>query len=197
MLAAGVTLYYVRHGETDWNVAQRYQGQRDIPLNSNGRNQAARNGKVLLEKLGPEADALDFVASPLARARETMEIVRREMGLAPHSYRIDTRLSEINYGHWEGQLWHELPNTDPEGFAARRADLWGWQPRGGESYGMLSDRVALWLAEMKRDAIVVSHGGVSRALRGLVLRLTSADIPLLEVPQDKVLVLRSASANWL
>ena len=97
MLAAGVTLYYVRHGETDWNVAQRYQGQRDIPLNTKGRTQAARNGRTLLEKLGPEAEALDFVASPLARARETMEIARREMGLAPHVYRVDTRLSEINY----------------------------------------------------------------------------------------------------
>lgn len=197
MLAAGVTLYYIRHGETDWNLAQRYQGQRDIPLNAKGRTQAARNGRALLEKLGPEAEALDFVASPLARARETMEVARREMGLAPHAYRVDTRLSEINYGHWEGQFWHELPNLDPEGFAARGEDRWGWQPRGGESYSMLSDRVALWLADMKHDAVVVSHGGVSRALRGLVLRLTSADIPELEVPQDKVLVLRSGAANWL
>jgi probable phosphoglycerate mutase len=197
MLAAGVTLYYVRHGETDWNVAQRYQGQRDIPLNANGRTQAARNGKVLLETLGPEAEALDFVASPLARARETMQIVRREMRLAPHAYRLDTRLSEINYGHWEGHYWNDLPNIDPEGFAARRADLWGWQPKGGESYSMLSDRVALWLADMKRDAVVVSHGGVSRALRGIVLKLTSADIFRLEVPQDKLLVIRDGTASWL
>ncbi len=197
MLAAGVTLYYVRHGETDWNVAQRYQGQRDIPLNANGRTQAARNGRTLLEKLGPEAEALDFVASPLARARETMEIARREMGLAPHAYRVDTRLSEINYGHWEGQYWHELPTTDPEGFAARAADLWGWQPNDGESYSMLTDRVALWLADMKRDAIVASHGGVSRALRGIVLKLTSADIFQLEVPQDKILIIRDGTASWL
>ena len=197
MLAAGVTLYYVRHGETDWNVAQRYQGQRDIPLNANGRTQAARNGRTLLEKLGPDVETLDFVASPLARARETMEIARREMGLAPHAYRVDARLSEINYGHWEGQYWHELPTTDPEGFAARAADLWGWQPSDGESYSMLTDRVALWLADMKRDAIVVSHGGVSRALRGIVLKLTSADIFQLEVPQDKILIIRDGTASWL
>ena len=197
MLAAGVTLYYVRHGETDWNVAQRYQGQRDIPLNANGRTQAARNGRTLLEQLGPDVETLDFVASPLARARETMEIARSEMGLAPHAYRVDARLSEINYGHWEGQYWHELPTTDPEGFAARAADLWGWQPSDGESYSMLTDRVALWLADMKRDAIVVSHGGVSRALRGIVLKLTSADIFQLEVPQDKILIIRDGTASWL
>ena len=197
MLAAGVTLYYVRHGETDWNLAQRYQGQRDIPLNDTGRGQAARNGRTLLEKLGPGAEALDYVASPLSRARETMEIVRREMGLAPHSYRVDERLSEMNYGHWEGRLWHELPTLDPAGFEGRRADIWSWQPTGGESYRMLSDRVALWLADMKRDAVVVAHGGVSRALRGLILKLQSADIPLLDVPQDKVLVIRGETASWL
>src|SRR5262245_34269438 len=162
MLRPGVTIYFVRHGETDWNVAQRYQGQRDIPLNANGRAQAARNGRALLEKLERDAEALDYVSSPLMRARETMEIVRGEMGLAPHAYRMDMRLSEMHYGHWEGQLWHELPTIDPEGFEARRADIWGWQPAGGESYRMLSDRVALWLSGMQRDAVVVSHGGVSR-----------------------------------
>jgi broad specificity phosphatase PhoE len=50
---------------------------------------------------------------------------------------------------------------------------------------------------MKRDAVVVSHGGVSRALRGIVLKLTSADIFRLEVPQDKILVIRDGSASWL
>jgi probable phosphoglycerate mutase len=125
-----------------------------------------------------------------------MEIVRREMALAPDRYRIDERLAEIQYGHWEGQLWHELPQTDPEGFAARQADPWNWQPMGGESYRMLSERVGLWLAEMRRDAVVVSHGGVSRVLRGLVLRLGS-EISHLEVPQDKVLLVAAGGVRWL
>jgi broad specificity phosphatase PhoE len=197
MLKPGVTLYFVRHGETDWNAAGRYQGRRDIPLNATGRAQARRNGRVLADILGSGAASLDHVASPLMRARETMEIMRSELMLEPKGYRVDDRLAEIDYGHWEGRLWTELPHADPEGFAARQADTWGWQPVGGESYRMLSERVGLWLAEIGRDAVVASHGGVSKALRGLVLQLGNAEIPHLAVPQDKVLVVTAGSIRWL
>jgi broad specificity phosphatase PhoE len=197
MLKPGVTLYFVRHGETDWNRAGRYQGQRDIPLNATGRAQAARNGEVLAEMLGGGAARLDFVASPLLRARETMEIIRRELTLPPTDYRSDDRLREIHYGEWEGRLWQELPQADPEGYAARRADPWSWQPAGGESYRMLSERVGLWLAEMTNDAVVVAHGGVSKVLRGLVLQLGPAEIAGLDVPQDKVLQVTAGNVGWV
>lgn len=196
-MKAGVKIYFVRHGETDWNRAQRYQGQRDIPLNATGRAQAARNGRALAAALGGNARALDYVASPLVRARETMEILRREIGLEAKAYRTDDRLREIHYGHWEGELWGELPTRDPVGFAAREADKWGWQPRGGESYRALSERVGGWLREVERDAVVAAHGGVMRVLRGASLALTPADIFLLDVPQDKVLVLEAGRSSWL
>ena len=93
MLSPGVTIYFVRHGETDWNAAQRYQGQRDIPLNARGRGQARRNGLVLAELLGNDAASFDYIASPLARACETMEIMRRELSLPIADYRKDARLS--------------------------------------------------------------------------------------------------------
>ena len=197
MLRPGVTLYFVRHGETDWNLAQRYQGQRDIPLNATGRAQAARNGRALALSLGHEAGALDYVASPLVRARETMEIMRREIGFSPDGYRTDDRLREIDYGHWEGELWEELPVKDPQGFAAREADKWGWQPRGGESYRALSERVAAWLGEVERDVVVAAHGGVMRVLRGLSGGLDPAEIFRLDVPQDKVLVIEAGRTRWL
>lgn len=197
MLAPGVTLYYVRHGETDWNRAQRYQGQRDIPLNATGREQAVRNGRTLAATLGEAAATLDFVASPLERARETMELIRRELGLPPQAYRTDARLSEVHYGHWEGELWQELPSRDPQGFAAREADKWGWRPKGGESYRDLSERVGAWLATVERDTVVAAHGGVMRVLRGLTLRLQPAQIFALDVPQDKVLVVEAGRARWL
>jgi len=197
MLAPGVTLYFVRHGETDWNRELRYQGRRDIPLNATGRAQAERNGEVLKERLAERATLYAYVSSPLARARETMEIVRGALGLPPEDYATDPRLREMDYGHWEGRLWTELPTTDPDGYAARRADGWGWQPEGGESYRMLSERVAGWLAELGRDTIVAAHGGVSRVLRGLVLGLQPGEVPHLAVPQDKVLVVVRGGIDWL
>lgn len=197
MLKAGVTLYFIRHGETDWNAVQRYQGQTDIPLNDKGRGQAARNGRVLGAHLGQRAITLDFVASPLSRASETMAIARREMGLAPDTFCRDDRLKEQNYGHWEGQLWGELPTTDPEGYKAREADKWNWQPRGGESYAMLANRIAGWLREIDRDCVVASHGAVSRALRSLVIDLPINEIAALEVPQDKIMLVRAGAIDWL
>jgi probable phosphoglycerate mutase len=197
MLKPGVTLYYLRHGETDWNLAQRYQGQRDIPLNATGQAQARRNGRALAEWLGNTAAAIDYVASPLKRARQTMEIVRREIGLPQGEYCTDGRLREVHYGHWEGQLWSNLPSTDPEGFAARETDKWGWRPFGGESYRDLSARVADWLGEIDQDAVVVAHGGVMRVLRGLCLNLEPSEIFRLDVPQDKVLVLEMGRLRWL
>jgi broad specificity phosphatase PhoE len=197
MLRPDITIYFVRHGETDWNLAQRYQGQRDIPLNATGRAQATRNGRALARVLGANADALDYAASPLVRARETMEIMRREIGLPPGAYRTDDRLREIGYGHWEGELWGELPIRDPQGFAAREADKWGWQPQGGESYRALSERVAAWLGDVDRSVVVAAHGGVMRVLRGLCGELAPAEIFALDVPQDKVLVIECGRTSWL
>jgi len=197
VLKPGLTLYLVRHGETDWNRAQRYQGQQDVPLNDTGRAQAARNGRCLAGVLGPRAAHIDFIASPLLRARETMEIMRREMGLPAAGYSTDERLREIHYGHWEGQLWAELPRLDPAGFAAREADRWGWQPRGGESYRELSERVACWLEGLEQDAVVAAHGGVMRVLRGRLLGLRPDEIFALDVPQDRVLVIAAGRSSWL
>ena len=197
MLRPGVTLYFVRHGETDWNRAQRYQGQRDIPLNAIGRAQATGNGRILAAVLGAQAAAIDYVASPLLRARETMQLMRAELDLPPQGYRTDDRLREIHYGHWEGELWNELPATDPQGFAAREADKWGWRPTGGESYRELSERVAGWLGDVAHDAVVAAHGGVMRVLRGLNLGLAPEEIFRLDVPQDKVLVIEAGRTRWL
>ena len=196
VLKPGVTLYLIRHGETDWNAEQRYQGQADIPLNDTGRAQARRNGEILKSYL-PELEGADFVSSPLSRAVETMEIMRAAIGLAPSTFRIDTELMELHYGHWDGHLATELPTTDPEGVAGKAADPFGWRPRGGESYADLMVRTARWLSTITRDTVAVTHGGVSRVARGALLGLDTRLVPILDVPQDKILVLRGREMHWL
>lgn len=190
------TIYFIRHGETDWNRDRRYQGQRDVPLNANGREQARRNGIALRAFLPAVAEAY-FVASPLGRTRETMEIVRRELALDPAGYAVDPRLKELSYGDWEGILQDDLGQSDPAGFAARSLDPFRWRPRQGESYADLLARVTLWADALDRDCVVVSHGGVSRCLRALTLGLPPETIPTLESPQDKVLMLSAATMRWL
>ena len=195
MLKPGLTLYFVRHGETDWNKERRLQGQSDIPLNDTGRGQAARNGRALKDRLG-DVSGFDFVASPLSRTTETMEILRETAGLPRQGSRFDANLREIHFGHWEARTWQEVPIWDPEQFQARERDVYNWRPRGGESYADVEVRIRDWLGSVERDTIVVSHGGVSRVLRGIVLGLSQPATMELGVPQDQVLILKDATAIW-
>lgn len=161
-------LIYVRHGETDWNAAGRLQGHIDIALNERGREQARRNGRAILEKF-PEIASYDFVASPLSRARQSMEIIRTALGLDPTDFRIEERLKEISHGDWEGSTSEELQQRSPELVAQRLANRWEFVPPNGESYRRLLDRVLPWLVTVERPTLVVSHGGVGRVLRSHIL----------------------------
>jgi broad specificity phosphatase PhoE len=189
-------LIFVRHGETDWNVAGRLQGQRDIPLNDRGRSQARRNGAAVLAAI-PDIAGYDFVASPLIRSRETMEIARLAMGLDPSAYRLDDRLREITFGEWEGFTTDELRASHPELIAERERDKWRFLPPGGESYAALNARVAAWLATIERPTFAVSHGGVGRVLRKHLLGIDPRDAVAEPFPQDRVLVIRDGAGAWI
>ncbi len=191
-------IYFLRHGETDWNAAKRIQGHLDAPLNDKGRGQAARNGRVLAELIR-DADAFDFVSSPLVRASETMEIVRRELGLDPKGYRTDLRLREYNLGDWQGSLYPDIERDFPELIAERDRDPWNFRypGEGGESFALLSARVLAWLAEIDRDTLTTSHGGVMRCLRRHFLNTDAAATFKLDMPQDKVLRIENGAITIL
>ncbi|HEX9168092.1 MAG TPA: histidine phosphatase family protein [Roseiarcus sp.] len=97
-------LIFLRHGETAYNVENRLQGQLDTPLNARGREQARSVGRTLGARIGAEIEQLEtagaFIASPLVRARETMEIARGAIGLTPSRYQLDARLKELSFGAW-------------------------------------------------------------------------------------------------
>ncbi len=78
------TIYYLRHGETEWNALGRLQGTKDVPLNARGRGQAVQAGGVLADLFkrdGKDKAALPYVSSPLGRARQTMELARGKLEL--------------------------------------------------------------------------------------------------------------------
>jgi broad specificity phosphatase PhoE len=160
-------LYFVRHGETDWNREKRLQGQHDIPLNALGRTQAARWGDLmrdLLSRNGRGVADYDYVSSPLGRARETMELMRGAMGLEPGLYRTDARLMEMSFGRWEGFTYAELQSREAAALAERERDKWGFVLPGGESYAQLEKRVQVWFEGIERETVASAHGGVCRAL---------------------------------
>jgi probable phosphoglycerate mutase len=160
-------LYYVRHGETDYNVEGRLQGQHETALNARGREQAKFCGRLLGDLFARQERRIDdyaYVSSPLLRARETMEIMRATLGLDPITYGLDDRLKEIGYGEWEGWTLAEIMARDPHLLARREHDKWGFAPPGGESYRALARRVGSWYAGIARDTVVTAHAGIARAL---------------------------------
>ena len=191
-------VYFVRHGQTDWNAEHRLQGQADVALNALGRSQASRNGRKLAELIADPAD-FDFVASPLGRTRETMELVRVAMGLEPQGYRTDPRLMEVHFGDWQGHTLAELDQLTPGATAARTLDKWHFVPPGahGESYAMLYGRTKPWFGELLRPTVCVTHGGIFRVLFRMAGHKPEKEAAALDVAQDRVLRSEAGKLEWL
>jgi broad specificity phosphatase PhoE len=186
-------IYYIRHGETSWNAEGRLQGTRDIALNDLGREQAAHAGHVLDDLLvrdGQDKAALPFVASPLSRARLTMELLRGSLQLAPESYSLDDRLREIAYGVWEGSTLAEMQAADPVLYAKRLTAKWTMAPKGGETYAEVQQRMRDWYDSLRTDTVAVAHGGTARALMVALGIETPASAADLLIEQGAVYVFR-------
>lgn len=190
--------YFIRHGQTDWNAEFRLQGQADIALNALGREQAAENGRSLA-RLIVEPDTFDFVASPMARTRRTMELLRGAMGLDPAGYRLDERLKELNFGDWQGYTARELEAMHPGSTRERELAKWDFCPagEGAESYQMLMERVEPVFRELRGPAVCVTHGGVMRALFRLAGAATKEEACALAIPQDRILRWQAGTLEWL
>lgn len=184
-------LYYVRHGETDFNRQGRLQGRRDTPLNARGRQQAAECGVLLRDLFARDhrkAQDFKYVSSPLERARETMEILRAALGLQVHDYEIDARLIEIAYGEWEGLTLQEIEMRNASVLSARERDKWDFAPPGGESYRELADRVGSWYSSLTADTVVAAHGGGVRSLLAISNIVSEEEATHAQIAQGVVYV---------
>jgi broad specificity phosphatase PhoE len=152
-------VYLARHGESDWNVENRFQGRIDRPLTRLGRQQAATLAGALADT---PVDAI--YTSPLRRARETAEIVAARRGLEPVAV---ADLQEIDVGGWAGLSRGEVESRFPEAFSRWVGGGDGWED--GESYPQMAARVLRAVRRIAADhpdgrVLVVSHGGPIRAV---------------------------------
>ncbi|MBO9395520.1 histidine phosphatase family protein [Shimia sp. R9_2] len=147
-----IRLAMMRHGHTAWNRAHQIQGRTDIPLDDQAR---ADLEEFTLPAPWGEAD---LVSSPLARARETAEIV------AGRSPEMVDALTEMDWGQWEGKKGVDLQADPNSGF--RDIEAWGWdyRPPEGESPREVWARIAPWLFGCERDTLAVCHIGIMRMI---------------------------------
>ena len=148
---------FLRHGRTAWNDTGRMQGRADVELSDAGRTQV--RGWRLPASLG----AGRFVASPLARARETAAL------LGAHAFDVEDSLIEMDWGEWEGETIEGLGARHGAAFAENSARGLDFRPPGGESPRDVQRRVVAWLVRNTGPApwIAVTHQGVIRSVLAL------------------------------
>jgi broad specificity phosphatase PhoE len=175
----------VRHGETEWNLQRRYQGRSDSPLTDRGIAQARAIGQLLAAM--PDAAAAQIVGSPLGRARATAEIIRAHLPAASEP-QFDDRLRELSLGSWDGLTYDEIAMSAPGVFDGEGRYEWYFRSPDGESNEAFAARVGEWLraSAQAHHLIVVTHGIVTRVLRGLYASLPREVALVLPVPQDKI-----------
>jgi len=188
-------VFLLRHGETAWNAAGRFQGQLDSPLTARGRDQAAQLGRVLTHALAGRT-SVPLHVSPLGRTRDTAAIVRRgvpSLGAAA----IEPRLQEVSTGAWDGLTRTEIEAGWPGMLDGSSQYDWYFRAPDGETCEAALQRVRAWLDGLHGPVVAVSHGLLGRLVRGAWLALPMDKMLSLPVPQDVVWHLSSAGVRPL
>ena len=161
-------LILVRHGQTDYNLHHRYQGQLDIPLNQTGLEQANK----LVNRLSK--DQIDAIyASDLARCVQTIELVAKARKL---DIQKDARWRELSFGNWEGMSYQEIRSAFSELLEKWQTDPARVSPPNGETLYQLAKRVKSALDEInskhgEQTVLLCTHNGPIRVLLCLALNM--------------------------
>lgn len=182
----------VRHGQTDWNVAGRWQGTERVPLNAEGWAQA----KALADYLH-ERPIKAIYSSDLPRALQTATSIGEAIGLAP---RIDPRWQEFNLGIFQGYTREQIQEQFSDEWRLFHQDYWDYVVPKGESRRRLRERAYEAWEDIIREAagaevLVVSHGGV---IKNLLLKLFEDDpaIQDIHIENTSVTTLERNGHGW-
>jgi alpha-ribazole phosphatase/probable phosphoglycerate mutase len=155
----------VRHGRTDWNDAHRFQGRTDVPLNATGLAQAEKTAARLA------AWPIDVIyTSPMTRARETAAAIAAPHGKSPV---VLDDLAEVNFGSWEGLFLEDIRKREGDRLQKWLENPFFCMPEDAETWDSIrvrAERVKETVLRSSNErAVMVSHGGVIRALFAVLL----------------------------
>lgn len=177
-------IWFVRHGETEWNAAGRMQGQWNSDLNQRGRAQAAVSAQLLA---GQPIERL--VVSPLARTRQTADIINATLDVP---VTLDDRIKEWDCGDWSGSLYQDVTKQHSAAWQAWRTDPYRNRAPNGEHYGDMFARARPFteelLAHRGGDIAVVSHGMIGRVMLSILLDLDQPATLAIRQPNHVVMV---------
>lgn len=181
----GQTIYLFRHGETEFNLQGRYQGELDSPLTEAGIQQVQQNARMLKSIIGNSQD-WKIVSSPLGRAMQSAAIICETIGYDVQNVQQDKRLAEVAVGQWAGLTTSEIESNWPKRFHKEDIYNWYFHAPNGETYEAVTSRISDWLEEIQREpkVIAISHGLTGRILRGLYAGLRREDALKLAGSQD-------------
>ncbi len=186
-------IYFVRHGQTDWNEQGLIQGSVETDINATGIRQAQAVAEALARR-EPELHSYDFYVSPQLRARHTMQIICDAQPRDFATVKIEPRVRELGFGVWEGKPFWEL--KDNPMYPADAEGHFDWRPEGGESYADGVARVDGFLRGLINPTLIVAHGAVGRCIIGFVCGLAGPSITRLPTPQGTYCVLRDGRYQW-
>jgi broad specificity phosphatase PhoE len=175
-------VFLARHGQTEWNLIRRRQGELDSPLTALGVEQATRNAEVLR---GQNIDAI--FTSPLGRAARTAEIIAAAVGVPVV---VVNELSEVRHGRFAGLSNVEIRMRHPAAFVRRSKDRYHWRFPDGESYADADQRAEGALAVVGEHGaaspLIVSHEMIGRMLLRNLLLLDPREALGLTHPNDVI-----------
>ena len=190
-------IYFVRHGQTDWNALARYQGSTDTHLSELGREEAAKNAQILLRCL--QADDVDpsdirLVSSPLARAQQSARIIAEHLD-PPPPVLIEPAFRELSIGRWEGMTSPQVKEKYYLERKSRKSDRWAFKPKGGESMAERCDEVKAALKQLEPNSVVVTHCVVLRMIVHLLGGVNQQDATKVETPHVSIWCWNSAKLH--
>ena len=190
-------IYFVRHGQTDWNALARYQGSTDTHLSEVGKDEAAQNAQILLRCL--KADNVDqsgitMVSSPLTRAQQSARIIAKHLDPEP-AIRLESAFRELSIGRWEGMTSPEVKEKYYLERKSRKSDRWTFKPQGGESMAERCGEIEAALRQLKPNSIVVTHCVVLRIIAHLLGGVIQLDATKVDTPHVAIWCWNSAKLH--